>query len=455
MGEQHAVVVGASMAGLLAARVLSDRFEQVTVVERDELPLDADARKGVPQGRHAHGLLPAGERVIRSLFPGLVEELIEAGAQNVAVSDGRWWQGGGYRVEAPDAPRGTFFSRPFLEGGVRRRLLALPNVGILAAAAKGLDADADGRVRGLRLADGAAEATYRADLVVDASGRGSAAGRWLEEIGYEAPPVAQVHVDMAYASRLFTRTPGALPDGTFLVTISDPPHGKRFGVAFPIEGDRWIVTIAGCHGDRPPTDDDGYLAFARSLPTPDVADIVAGERPVGPVVTHRLPSSQWRHFHALKRHPAGFLALGDSICSFNPIYGQGMSSAAQQAAALGRCLDATGGASSPELAKAFYKAARKVIANPWSIAAGGDFLFPETTGPKPPGTDVINRYVGRAIVAAQHDPAVAKALWDVQGLLSPPPSLMKPSMAVRVLRAGRRGPSDRRFAPSKAVATSV
>lgn len=159
-------------------------------------------------------------------------------------------------------------------------------------------------------------------------------------------------------------------------------------------------------------------------------------RPAG-----RLPSNQWRHFDALRRHPAGFLAIGDSICSFNPIYGQGMSSAAQQAVALGQCVDACGpaGVAALDLWRRFYKRARKVIANPWAIAAGGDFVFPETTGPKPPGTDGVNRYVARAVVAAQRDVRVAEALWDVQGLLAPPPSLLKPAMLVRVLRASRRG----------------
>ena len=437
MSEKHAVVVGGSMAGLLTARVLAERVGRVSVVERDELPEGAHDRKGVPQGRHAHGLLPSGEQVLRDLFPGMIEELVAAGAQRVSSADGRWWQGGGYKIPTDDGLKGTFASRPFLESAVRRRVLSLPNVTLVPASAKGL-CTADGRVVGLSLDD----ASLRAHIVVDATGRGSAAPKWLESIGYDAPPVDQVRMDVMYASRFFRRTPGRVPEGTWFVSISDPPAGKRIGVAFPVEGDRWLVTIAGYHGDHPSTDDAANLAFARSLPSPDIAGIVEHEEPLTAFVTHRMVSSQWRHYEKLRRHPAGFLALGDSICSFNPVYGQGMSSAAQQAVALGECIDGLhGDVASADLWKRFYKRSKKVITNPWSIAAGADFSFPETTGPKPPGTDVVNRYVGRVMIAAQRDAVVCNALWDVQGLLAPPPSLMKPALAVRVFRASRKGPT--------------
>jgi 2-polyprenyl-6-methoxyphenol hydroxylase-like FAD-dependent oxidoreductase len=342
-------------------------------------------------------------------------------------------------VDAPDAPSATFFSRPFLEAGVRARVEALPNVTFRPGSVQGLTARGP-VVNGVSVDVDGTRTTLPATLVVDTSGRSSHVERWLDAVGATAPPVDRVQVDMAYASRMYTRTPGNLPDRSWFVTISDPAESRRFAVAFPIEGDRWIVTLAGCHGDHPPTDDDAHLGFAESLPTKDIAGIIRAEQPLGPVVPYRLASSQWRRFDKLREHPVGFVALGDSICSFNPIYGQGMSSAAQQAMVLGHCIDRVGPAS-PALPRRFYKQARKVIANPWSIAAGGDFVFPETTGPKPPGTDVVNRYVAKVIVASQRDVRVANALWHVQGLLAPPPSLMKPTLALRVLRAARRGPA--------------
>lgn len=447
--ESRAVVIGGSMAGLVAARVLAERVGQVSIIDRDTLPLTAVNRTAVPQGRHAHGLLAAGERILRDLFPGLMEELVEGGAQAVTMDDARWWQMNGYRTHAPGAPDGTLFSRPLLEAVVRQRVAQLPNVSFHRAAAAGLEYR-DARVIGVHVVGDDGAAIVPADLAVDCSGRGSRAARWLTDIGYPEPAVARVQVDVRYASRLYRRTPGLRADHSWYVTIGDPACSKRVGVAFPIEGDRWIVTLAGSHGDHPPTDDEGYLAWARTLPTGDIADLIRDEEPLGQIVTHRLPSSQWRHFEKLPSHPTGFVALGDSVCSFNPIYGQGMSSAAQQAVALGRAIDRheIDGAGIP---RAFYRAAAKIIANPWAIAAGADFAFPETTGPKPPMTDVINRYVAKAIVAAQHDGVVATAMWEVQNLLSPPQSLMRPTVVARVVRAARRGPAIEHLAAPTAA----
>ena len=437
MAERRAVVVGASMAGLLAARVLADRADRVTIIERDELPDEPADRKGVPQGRHAHGLLPSGEQVLRDLFPGVMEELEAGGAQRTSTSSVKWWQFGGYRVDSPGRT-GMFFSRCFLENTLRKRVLALPGVSLASGGAEALITDPR-RATGVSIESDGQLREIPADLVVDASGRGCQAARWLEAAGYPAPDVAQVTIDMAYATRLYRRTPGRMPDDTWMITVGDTDGNRRFGVAFPIEGPRWIVTLAGVHGDRAPTDDQGFLEFAQTLPTGDVADVIGNEEPLTPAVTHRLPSNQWRHFEKVDRHLPGFLAIGDAICSFNPIYGQGMSSAALQAVALGSSIDSLG-IDSPSLASRFYKAAAKIIANPWAIAAGGDFAFPETTGPKPPLVDRINGYVRRVIIAAQYDPVVAGAMWDVQGLVAPPPSLMKPQIMVRVLRTSRKGP---------------
>jgi 2-polyprenyl-6-methoxyphenol hydroxylase-like FAD-dependent oxidoreductase len=422
----------------VTAKVLADRVDHVRLIDRDVLPDDAASRKGVPQGRHAHGLLASGDQVLREQFPGLVEELVAGGGQPVTTSSGRWWQCGGYKAGAP-APDATFYSRPYLERGIRGRIEVLPNVTIMRAAVQGLRTEA-GRVVGVTATADDESVSIDADLVVDASGRGSRVAAWLEQLGYPTPPVAEVRIDMGYASRLYRRTPGRVPEKSWYVTIGDVPESKRFGVAFPIDGERWIVTLAGMHGDHAPTDDDGFLGWAKTLPTTDIADLIESEEPLGPIVTHRLPSDQWRHFEKVKHHPAGLIAIGDAICSFNPIYGQGMSSAAQQAAALAATIDRLG-IDAADLPAVFYKAAAKVIANPWAIAAGGDFSYPETVGAKPPMVNMLNRYVKRVVIAAQHDPVVGTALWDVMNLLAPPPSLMKPPIMLRVMRASRRGPA--------------
>jgi 2-polyprenyl-6-methoxyphenol hydroxylase-like FAD-dependent oxidoreductase len=411
----------------------------VTLIERDELPAGATSRKGVPQGRHAHVLLVAGERVIRELLPGLMEELVEGGAVPAHWPEGRWWQSGGYRVPSGTDLDAVGLSRPFLEAGVRRRVLARPGVTVVTATARGLVVEG-GRVTGVEVEDAGGRRVAPAGFVVDCSGRGSQAGAWLEAAGYPAPPVAEVRMDMAYASRVLHRAPADTPGGSWFVCASTPPVRTRGAVLFPIENDRWMLTLAGFHGDRPPTDDEGFLAFVRSLPTPDIASVVEAAAPDGPILPHRMPTSQWRHFEKVRRAPAGFVALGDAICSFNPIYGQGMATAALEARALGRVLDRSDPAA-PATPRRFYRAAKKIVRDPWQIAVGNDFLLPETTGPKPPGTDLANWFVAKALIAAQRDPVVNGALIDIQNLLVPPPSIVKPNLVYRVFKASRAGPT--------------
>jgi 2-polyprenyl-6-methoxyphenol hydroxylase-like FAD-dependent oxidoreductase len=411
----------------------------VTIVERDDLPAGPDSRKGVPQGRHAHALLLAGERVLRDLFPGLMEELVEGGAQLAPMPQARWWHYGGYRLGPAAAPAVTCLSRFYLEHAVRRRLLERPGVALRRAAVTSLTSTG-GQVDGVVLDAGSDPERIAATFVVDASGRGSPAPRWLESLGFPAPAVAEIHADVAYTTQLFRRTPGRVPDGTFIASLDEPARGGRAGAAFPIEGDRWIVSLVGFHGDRPPADADGFRAFVTSLPTPDLAELVDAEEPLGPIVTHRFPHSQWRHYEKLRRHPVGFVTIGDAVCSFNPAYGQGMTTAAQEAVALGECLDRVGPAS-PSLPSLYYRAVAKILATPWSMGAGGDFVFDKTTGPKPPMVDLLNWYGRQTVVASQHDPDVALALMKVSHLIAPASALMKPRMVVKITRAARRGPT--------------
>jgi 2-polyprenyl-6-methoxyphenol hydroxylase-like FAD-dependent oxidoreductase len=243
---------------------------------------------------------------------------------------------------------------------------------------------------------------------------------------------------MAYGTRVLRRRPDDF-DGAFAVVVGDQTNGHRMGVLLPMEGDRWTLTAGGFHGDVPPTDDDAYRDFVASLPSSLLVDVLDRAEVLSPVMSHRLATSQRRHFEELPRPPAGFVALGDAICSFNPIYGQGMSSAALQADALDRTLSRQP-IGSAGMAKAFYRAAAKDVDNPWMIAAGTDFSHPETTGPKPPGTAMVNRYLRRVQLATHVSPVVQRQMMQVQNLLVPPLSSMRPAMILRVLSASRRSP---------------
>lgn len=434
MSERHSVsiVIGASMSGLLAARALSAHAERVMVVERDLLPERAPMRKGVPQAAHAHGLLASGYAVMDGYFPGLMDELGALGAPHGDVAnDFLWFQYGRWKLRHRAGFHGITVSRPCLEDAIRRRVAALPNVNFLdgtAVVTPVFNAGA-GRVTGVRVRgrDGA-ESTLDAELVVDASGRGSQSGKWLEEWGFGQPVVTTIRVDVGYATRMFERRPGEFFESNGGI-ISGTPDSPRMAAVIATEDNRWLITLAGLLGDHPPTDERGWLQFASSLPVPVVHDLARSARPLSDIVTYRFPANQRRLYERMARLPAGHLAIGDAVCSFNPIYGQGMSVAAMEAMALDDELSA----GLDDLAKRFYRRARRIVDIPWTIATGEDLRFPEVQGPRPPGFHLVNRYLQRVHAATTDDPFVCRKFFDVLNLMAPPQSLMTPRVAWRVL----------------------
>lgn len=434
--RREVVVIGASMAGLLTARTLADHVDHVTVLERERLADEPAPRGHVPQGRHPHILLKAGEDRITQWFPGIRDDLLAAGAVVIDGTRAVWYQMGGYRVRGDWGGTGLSLTRPLLELEVRRHLRRVPNVTLEDGVRVERPVLEGGRVTGVVVAG----QERRADLVVDCTGRNSKVTHQLTGARALEVPVEHVKVDIAYATRLLRRRPDDL-DGAIAAVLPTPPHSFRCAVLVPVEGDRWMVTLWGMHGDVPPADDEGYLAFARSLPVPVPAQVLEHCEPLSPVVEYRYPSSQRRRFERAGRHPAGFVALGDSSCSFNPVYGQGISSSALQAEVLAQAVASTG-LDDPGLARAFYPKAAKIIDMAWTIAVGSDFMNPRTTGPRPPAIDLTNRYVTKVVHATHTSLPVTRSLTRVQGLEAPATSLLRPATVLRVLRAARHSPAE-------------
>ncbi|NLU70675.1 hypothetical protein [Streptomyces sp. HNM0574] len=436
MGERfgHAVVLGAGMGGLLSAAALARHFARVTVVERDRLtdsdghpharpeatwsedgvPEDEGAalregpRRGVPQGRHVHGLLARGSESMERLLPGLVDELAEAGALLVRpLLETRYLVDGRALARGEAGPRVVLGTRPLLESVIRARVAALPAVGF----ADGRDVmgpvHEGGRVTGVRTAPaggGGAEEVWEAELVVDALGRAGRSARWLAELGCPAPPEDRVKVDLGYASR-FVRLPEGAFGGDQAVLIGNVPGFPTRGLGvLRQEDDRWLITLAGMAGDHPGGDDETFAAFLRTVAPPELAGVVDGAEPVGGIATFRFPEGVRRRYERLQAPPEGLLAVGDAHCSFNPVYGQGMTVAAMEALCLDAALAEGGTAGLP---RRYYREAARAVRPAWELAVGADLSVPQVPGRRTAVHRVTQRYTERLRRAAVRDPRVA------------------------------------------------
>lgn len=436
---KRAVVFGASLSGLLAARALADFYSEVVVVERDKLPTSPSPRRGVPQTEHNHVLLAQGAREYESLLPGLTEELLGAGAPHVDMMRQTRMVFSGYELARGDCDTKLIHaSRGLLEHAVRSRVKGLSNVEFREGCEATGIVHEDGRVtaaRVTRLADGNRVETLASDLVVDALGRGGRAATWLTELGYEAPAEDRVKCDVRYVSR-FVSMPADALNGDHFLLVGAAPGLPHLLAACYLEGDRWMLTLAGMAGVRPPSTDEGIQEFAETMPIPDFCETLREAKPLSDPVALHYPYSVRRRFERLRRFPDGLLVVGDALCSFNPVYGQGMTVAGMQARILRECL-AEG---SDNLAQRFFPAASKAIDVPWSLGAGGDLAMPEVEGYRSPRIRLLNRYVARVHRAASRDPRVAAVFFRVAGLLEPPSALLRPGFMARVFtsRAPRR-----------------
>jgi 2-polyprenyl-6-methoxyphenol hydroxylase-like FAD-dependent oxidoreductase len=429
----HAVVVGAGMAGLFAARVLADAFESVTVLDSDTFPDEPTARRGVPQGPHPHALLEAGRATMADLLPGAVEDVVAGGGVVTDFARGvDFYNEGDFLAEGPVPMETVSATRPLFEHAVRRHVAAHDSVSFRTnclCTEYCLD-DAGTTVEGVVIRSNSGPEEVPADLVVDASGRTSRTPAWLETHGYAPPPVDEVTIDVAYSTAFLERPPG--DTRTYLVPPSAPR--TRGGMAAPVEGNRWIVNLSGVHGETPPTDHGDFADYAARLPVPELARLVDDhEWAAEDVHPYRFPSNRRHRYAALDRFPDDLLVVGDAVASFNPVYAQGMSVAALEALVLHHVL-----ADDPaDLPGRFFARTASVVDIAWSLAVGADFGFPETRGQKPWGTAFFNWYLGRLLRHAHSDGRLTDAFVRVLTMERPPTSLLRPTIAWRVLRPTR------------------
>lgn len=446
--KRHALVIGGSLGGMLAARVLSDYFERVTVIERDRYPQDAAARKGVPQANHVHVLMKGGQIILEQLFGGLQKELVAAGAHILEMaSETAWLNPAGWGVRFNSDLRMLALTRPLLDWHVRQRLAELPQVRFVdnTELVRLLPNSENDGVAGAVIRyrcdskSAASEQHIYADLVVDVSGRGSCAPKWLAELGYEKPSETIVNAFHGYASRFYTMPSDFEADWKCAYIQAAPPQRTRGAVLFPVEGNRWLLSLVGGGRDYPPADEEGFLGFARDLADPIVYETIRELTPCSPIHSYRAAENRLRHFERLARFPENFLIMGDAACAFNPVYGQGMTILAIGALTLMEALDKQQ-SRFPEgslrgLSRRFQKELAKVNSAPWLLATGEDFRFPQTDGGSPNlFTRLMHGYMDQIVCLTTRDKDVRQILLETFHMLRKPTSLFKPRIILKVLK---------------------
>jgi 2-polyprenyl-6-methoxyphenol hydroxylase-like FAD-dependent oxidoreductase len=439
-----AIVIGASIAGLVAARALSDNAESVSIIDRDLPPDSAVSRKGVPQGRHVHGVLAGGLDAIKAFFPGIMDDLVADGSHVVDTGhDILWFNNGAWRLRCNCGVSGCLQTRPLFELHVRRRVEKLPNIDLLyghSVTALQLN-QGKTRVTGVRVAQEAGEEkTLQADLVVDCSGRGSKLPGWLEANGLTKPSSTAITVNVGYSTRYF-QVPNKEELGwKGMLIVGQPPNITRLGAGFFVEGDELQLTLGGMFRDYPPDDDAGFLKFAESLQHPAIFHAVQNAKATSPISTYRFSAHLWNHYDRLKDLPENILILGDALCSFNPIYGQGMTVAALEAQVLQKCLSQAGASSdAKKLQLTYFRGIRSIVSAAWSMATGADISYPQSEAPKPFGHEAINRYINSVISLSCYDKKALTVWNQVTNMQRPLPALFAPPILGRVVKRALTG----------------
>ncbi|QUQ67737.1 FAD-dependent monooxygenase [Kutzneria sp. CA-103260] len=428
------LVLGGGLAGTLAAAALAEHCDTVTVVERDRLPAGPEPRKGVPQGRHLHNLMSAGARAIDDLLPGTIDALVAAGGHRIDVP--RRYLSYAFGVWNHRYPSNQLFvsaSRPLLDFVVRQRIPGTIEY-VEGTDVIGLTGGAD-KVTGALARDRETRSTRElaADFVVDATGRSSGTPGWLAELGLPAVPEERFGVGIAYASRTFQSPPGAVEEFPVIgIGGIDDPY-SRGGVLMPIEQGRWMVTVAGLPGGEPPTDEDGFLAFARNLSHPLLADLMAGAEPLGPVAGHRTADNRRRRYDTIRPWPEGFVVVGDAVSAFNPIYGHGMTVAARNALSIRNGLRRHGNAAGT--ARIIQASVTSGGLDAWQLAVGQDIRSQQVLAGEKPDlkSRLLYAYADRMGRVARRRPDLFALQLDVYTLTSPASRVFSPRAALATL----------------------
>jgi len=427
--QKHAVVIGAGIAGLLAAAALSEATEKVTIIEKDVLPEVARVRKGVPQGAHVHTLLGYAVEAMDKLLPGVMDEVYAAGAVKIRRNYDIWFHDAAGPTPVRDVGILTpSVTRPLLEHVIRQRVLALSNIHLRdATKMTEFEVDGQGRVTGLWVEADDTTELISADLVVDCSGRASNLATWLPANGYGEVPAQRLKILMGYTSGFF-RLPPDIAENTKACLMLAVPPSYRAAYLTPVDGDLWLATMYGRGRDTAPRDADGFVAWTKGLPHPVVHETLSRAEAVSDFKTYKIPFGVWYRYDQMPTFPAGLLPMGEALASYNPMYGQGMSLAAGQALSL-RVAIRDG--IDRNLAARYFENCNALNGVGWSVMETRDFAYDSTSGERP--QDLEDRWRAAAAIRrlAEVDPEVHALSVRVTHLLDPPSVLKQPDIVER------------------------
>ncbi|WP_405550537.1 NAD(P)/FAD-dependent oxidoreductase [Streptomyces sp. NBC_01171] len=438
------IVLGAGMSGLLAAAALADHAD-VTLIERDTLPTGPEPRRGVPQARHAHLVWTGGVTALDTLLPGLIEELVARGARlahimgdMVSRAPNEIW----FRRFTSTSHRNLVCSRDLLDAVTRERVLADPRITLRQNTTAARLAGDAARVTGLHVrALDAEEEHLAADFVIDATGRGSRAPTWLQELGLPAVPEHEVDAGVAYATRVYRAPAQDFPLVNVQANPAVPPG--QGGIILPVEDGRWIVTLSGTRGGEPTDNSDAFTDFALGLGDPVIGELIRDATPLTEVVTTRSTANRRRYFEKLRHWPDSFIVIGDAIAGYNPVYGHGITVAAQSAVAL-REHAATTGLTRPGSTRRLQKSVTRPVAAAWDLAIGQDIFYPGASDQPPTRVErALAAFVDRAVATGARNPRALAALLDVMSLSRPATRLFSPDMLLPMLFGPKRAFLDK------------
>ncbi len=443
MKHDYAIIIGASIAGLLAARVASDHFASVIIIERDTLPDDDAQRAGTPQSRHVHGLLVRGLEIMRAMFPTLDDDLDGADVPRM-----EWMSGTIQHIPSGWAPRYASgletrpVSRAALEAIIRRRVKAIPNVTFMTGVQvadlitnaektqvigvhtvpRRATGHASASKSGSVLGEGANNFSLYADLIIDCTGRASKMPDWLGVLGYETPREEIINAHLGYATRTYQMDASFQPDWHALLMLPSV-ESPRGGVLTEIERGKWMMTLAGV-GDLPPTDEAGLSAFVDAIAAPPLREALHHATPLTPIYGYRRTENRRLRYDKLKRMPRGLIVMGDAVAAFNPVYGQGMTAAALGAQVLDLHLRAQ---ESKGFELAFQRQLVRTIAPMWLMAVTEDARYPTTDGVCWRGVyKLLNRYNDWLFARLPHSLTISQSFLRVLHVIDPPTAVMRP-----------------------------